>query len=129
MSSQRQAVFPQGGPKPGVLYSPAIVSGDFVFVAGQVGIDPATGQTAIDLEGQVRQTLNNVGAVLQAAGCNFSDVVKTTAFLTKPEFFAPFNTLYQEFFPEPFPARSTIICQLARADLLVEVEVIARRPG
>src|SRR5262245_12164060 len=113
MSTQRQAIFPEGGPKPGGAYSPAIVSGGFVFVAGQVGVDPATGQTAIDLEAQIRQTLTNVGTVLKAAGCDFGDVVKTTAFLTKPEFFPTFNTLYREFFPEPFPARSTIICQLA----------------
>jgi 2-iminobutanoate/2-iminopropanoate deaminase len=129
MSAQRQAIFPEGGPKAAGPYSPAIVSGGFVFVAGQVGIDPATGQAAIDLEAQVRQTLINVGAVLKAAGCDFGDVVKTNAFLTKPEFFAPFNTLYREVFTEPYPARSTIICQLARADLLVEVEVIARLPG
>lgn len=129
MLAHRQALFPEGGPKPGGPYSPAIVSGGFVFVAGQVGIDPATGQTAPDLPAQTRQTLHNVRTVLQAAGCDFGDVVKTTAFLTKPEFFSDFNTIYREFFSEPFPARSTIICQLARADLLVEVEVIARLPG
>lgn len=129
MSTQRQAIFPEGGPKPGSPYSPAIVSNGFVFVAGQVGIDPATGQAASDLETQTRQTLKNLQTVLSAAGCGLGDVVKTTAFLTKPEFFAAFNTIYREFFTEPFPARSTIICQLARADLLVEVEVIARLPG
>lgn len=129
MLAQRQAIFPEGGPKPGGPYSPAIVSGGFVFVAGQVGIDPDTGQCAPDLEAQSRQTFRNLRTVLQAAGCDFDNVVKTTAFLTKPEFFAEFNTLYREFFTEPFPARSTIICQLARADLLVEVEVIARLPG
>lgn len=129
MSTQRQAIFPEGGPKPGGPYSPAIVSNGFVFVAGQVGIDPATGQAASDLETQTRQTLKNLQTVLSAAGCGLGDVVKTTAFLTKPEFFAAFNTIYREFFTEPFPARSTIMCQLARADLLVEVEVIARLPG
>lgn len=129
MSAHRQAIFPEGGPKPGGPYSPAIISGGFVFVAGQVGTDPATGQTAGDLEAQARQTLKNLQTVLKAAGCDFGDVVKTTAFLTKPEFFAAFNNVYREFFTEPFPARSTIICQLARADLLVEVEVIARLPG
>jgi 2-iminobutanoate/2-iminopropanoate deaminase len=129
MLTDRQALFPEGGPKPGGPYSPAILSGGFVFVAGQVGIDPASGQTASGFDAQARQTLRNVGAVLKAAGCDFSAVVKTTAFLTQPEFFAGFNTVYREFFAEPFPARSTLICQLARADLLVEVEVIARLPG
>lgn len=127
--TNRTPIFPAGHPKPGSPYSPAIVSGDFVFVAGQVGVDPATGQTASGFEAQARQTLNNLRTVLNAAGCDFGDVVKTTAFLTQTEFFAAFNTIYREFFTEPFPARSTIICQLVSADLLVEVEAVARQPG
>jgi 2-iminobutanoate/2-iminopropanoate deaminase len=55
-------------------------------------------------------------------------VVKTSAFLTRAEFFPAFNSVYQEFFPEPRPARSTIVCALVRADLLVEVDVIAKLP-
>lgn len=130
MSEDRRAIFPEGGPKPGGPYSPAIVSGGFVFVAGQVGRDPANGQLAGDsLESQTRQTLTNIGTLLRAAGCDFKDVVKTTAYITKPEFFQRFNTVYQEFFPEPRPARSTVVCALVAQDLLVEVDVIARVPG
>jgi len=130
MSEDRRAIFPEGGPKPGGPYSPAIVSGGFVFVAGQVGRNPANGQLAGDsLESQTRQTLTNIGTLLRAAGCDFKDVVKTTAYITKPEFFQRFNTVYQEFFPEPRPARSTVVCALVAQDLLVEVDVIARVPG
>lgn len=124
MSDERRAIFPEGGP-----FSPAIVSGGFAFVAGQVGRDPATGQLAGDtLEAQTRQTLGNIGMLLRAAGCDFKDVVKTTAYITQPEFFKPFNEIYTEYFPEPRPARSTVVCALVDANLLVEVDVIARLP-
>jgi len=129
MTDHKRAIFPEGGPKPGGPYSPAIVSGGFVFVAGQVGNDPATGQPAGDtIEAQTRQTLKNIGTLLKAAGCDFQDVVKTSAFLTKAEFFPAFNSVYQEFFPEPRPVRSTIVCTLGSANLLVEVDVIAKLP-
>lgn len=125
----RRAIFPEGGPKPGGPYSPAIVSGGFVFVAGQVGRNPATGQLGEGIEAQARQTLENIGVVLRAAGCDFKDVVKTTAYITRPEFFGPFNAIYQSFFPEPRPARSTVVCALVQESLLIEVDVIARLPG
>ncbi|MGQ0603413.1 MAG: RidA family protein [Anaerolineales bacterium] len=129
MNDHKRALFPEGGPKPGGPYSPVIVSGGFVFVAGQVGVDPATGQLAGDtIEAQTRQTLQNIGALLKAAGCGFEDVVKASAFITQADFFPAFNAVYQEFFPEPRPARTTIVCGLPRAGLLVEVDVIARLP-
>lgn len=128
MAEDRRAIFLEGGPKPGGPYSPAIMSGGFLFVAGQVGRTPA-GQLAGDtIEAQVRQTLENIGALLRAAGCDFKDVVKTTAYITRPEYFQPFNEIYKEFFPEPRPARSTVVCTLVDASLLIEVDVIARLP-
>ncbi len=130
MTEDRRTVFPEGGPKPGGPYSPAMVSGGFVFVAGQVGWEPATGQLAGDtIEAQTRQTLENIGALLRAAGCDFDDVVKTTTYITRPEFFQPFNEIYKQFFPEPRPARSTVVCALVDTALLVEVDVIARLPN
>ena len=126
---ERRAIFPEGGPQPGGPYSPAIVSGGFVFVAGQVGRTP-TGQLAGDaIEAQARQTIENIGAVLRAAGCDFKDVVKTTAYITKPEYFQSFNEVYKQYFPEPRPARSTVVCALVDASLLIEVDVIARLSG
>jgi len=130
MNEDRRTIFPEGGPKPGGPYSPAMVSGGFVFVAGQVGREPATGQLAGDtIEAQTRQTLENIGTLLRAAGCDFDDVVKTTAYITRPEFFQPFNEIYKQFFPEPRPARSTVVCALVDTALLVEVDVIARLPN
>jgi 2-iminobutanoate/2-iminopropanoate deaminase len=130
MNSDKRSIFPAGGPKPGGPYSPAIVSGGFVFVAGQVGNDPATGHLSGDtIEAQTRQTLQNIGTLLRASGCGYEDVVKTSAYLVRADDFQSFNAVYSEFFPEPFPARSTVICALVRPELLVEVDVIARLPG
>lgn len=130
MTDERRAIFPEGAPKPGGPYSPAILSGEHVFLAGQVGIVPATGKVAGDtIEAQTRQALENLRVVLRAAGCDFIDVVKANAYITQAEAFDGFNAVYREFFVEPFPARSTVVCALVHDDLLVEVDVIARVPA
>ena len=122
------AVSPKGGPKPVGPYSPALVSLDLVFVSGQVGRDPSTGQLVDGtIEEQTDQTLRNIGVLLRSAGCEFTDVVKTTAFLARGEYFKAFNEVYAKFFHEPYPARSTIVCAFVNSEVLVEVEVIARR--
>ncbi len=129
MSDNKQAIFPEGGPRPAGPYSPAVVSGDLVFVSGHVGFDPATGRIAgATFEEQAHQTFKNLARALAAAGCDFAHVVKTTAFLTRAQDFATFNAIYREYFPEPYPARSTVVADLVVEGLLVEVEVIARRP-
>lgn len=130
MNDTRRALFPEGGPRPGGPYSPAIVAGGFVFVAGQVGRVPATGQSAGDtIEAQTRQVLENIRLLLAAAGCGFEDVVKTNVYLVRPEYFQQFNAVYQEFFPEPRPARTTVGAALMADGLLVEVDVIALIPA
>jgi 2-iminobutanoate/2-iminopropanoate deaminase len=129
MSDKKQAIFPEGGPQPVGPYSPVVVSGDLVFVSGHVGFDPPTGRIAGDtFEAQAHQMFRNLGVALRAAGCDFADVVKTTAFLTRPEDFAAFNEIYKQYVPPPFPARSTVVAALVVEGLLVEVEMIARRP-
>ena len=129
MATDRKALFPPGAAKPAGPYSPIIVAGGFAFVAGQAGTDPATGQVAGDnVTDQTRQTMKNIGTLLAAAGCSFADVVKTHAYITKPEYFKDFNAAYGEFLTEPYPARTTVVCALARSDLLVEIDMIARVP-
>ncbi len=107
-------------------YSPAIVANGFVFTAGQTGSDPATKKL---IEGgiseQTRQTLKNVKAVLEAAGVGLENVVKTTVFLADMNDFAAMNAVYGEFFPEPYPARSTVQVARLPGDALVEIETIA----
>ena len=127
--TQKEPITSDQAPAPVGPFSQAILSGDFVFVSGQVGLDPASGALGDTIEAQTRQTLQNVGALLSQAGCNFGDVVKSSCFITDAANFAAFNAVYREFFPLPFPARSTIICGLALEGLLVEIDVIARRPA
>ena len=130
MMTDRNALFPPGAAKPAGPYSPVIVSGGFAFVAGQAALDPATNEVAGDtIQQQTRQTLKNIGTLLGAAGCGFGDVVKTHAYITRPEYFQGYNAVYAEFFTEPYPARTTVVCSLAQPELLVEIDVIARIPG
>jgi 2-iminobutanoate/2-iminopropanoate deaminase len=99
-----------------------------VALAGQTGVDPETGELRAGLEAQVRQAITNLSAVLDAAGCSWDDVIKTTCFLAHIEDFARFDAVYAEFIPEPRPARSTVGVGLA-GDLLVEIEALASPRG
>ena len=110
-------------------YSQGIVAGGFFFASGQVPIDPATGELAGEtVEAQARQVFANLEQVLAAAGCGFADVLKTTGFVTDLANFADVNSIYAEYFVEPFPARSCVqIAALPKGSLL-EVELIAKIP-
>lgn len=106
-------------------YSQAVIAGDLIFTAGQLGIDPQTGKLAEGIEAQTRQALTNLSAVLEAAESSLDRVVKATVFLAHMEDFPAMNTVYAEFFPLQPPARSTVeVAQLPR-EALVEIEVIA----
>lgn len=107
-------------------YSQAISVGEFVFCSGQAGLDPATGKLAADdIQGQTRQTLQNLSAVLEAAGIDLSHVVKTTVFLTDMGAFKDMNAVYAEFFEGDPPARSTVAVKGLPVGALVEIEAIA----
>lgn len=110
-------------------YSQAVRVGDFVFTAGQIGIDPKTGTLQPGLEAQTRQVLENLKAVLEAAGCGLGDVVKTTIFLTDLSHFATVNAIYGEAFPDSPPARSTVQVSALPLGALIEIEAIARVRG
>lgn len=108
--------------------SQAIVSGDLVFVSGQVPSDPDTGETVDGgIEQQTRQVFENLSAVLEASGSSLDNVVKSTVFLTDMGDFDGMNEIYREYMNEPYPARSAIgVAELA-ADIRVEIEMIAER--
>ncbi|HET6410334.1 MAG TPA: RidA family protein [Chthoniobacteraceae bacterium] len=109
-------------------YSQAIAAGSFVFCAGQIPLDPATGNLIEgDVTAQTRRVLDNVKAVLAAAGATLNDVVKSTVFLLDMNDFAAMNAVYAEYFASPFPARSTIQVARLPKDARVEIEVIAVR--
>ena len=107
-------------------YSQAIGAGQLVFCSGQLPIVPATGNlVGDDIGAQARQVLENMGAVLKAAGSSYDQVVKTTVFLTDLSDFAAMNSVYAEFFPGASPARSTIQVAALPKGAKVEIEAIA----
>lgn len=109
-------------------YSQAIDCGSFVFCSGQIPLVPETGVLAEGgLEPQARQMFANIRAVLAAAGLDFSNVVKTTVFMTDLAQFADFNAIYAEYFPGNPPARSCVQVAALPKGALVECEVIAVR--
>lgn len=111
---------PQRGP-----YSQAVRFGELIFVAGQAGLDPATGAVVgPTFELQARQAFDNLRAILEDAGSGLDRVVKTTCFLAVPEAFDKLNALYAEYFPAAPPARSTPVVQLPRG-LLFSIEAVA----
>jgi 2-iminobutanoate/2-iminopropanoate deaminase len=122
------ALQPDGVARPDFPYSPVVVSGELVYTAGQVANDASGRIVSDEIEAQCRRVLDNVRACLEAAGCGLADVLKVNAFLTDLENFPVFNAVYQEYFSAPYPARTTVGAALAPG-LLVEVEVVARRPG
>lgn len=106
-------------------YSQAVRVGNLVFTAGQVGIDPTTGQLREGLEAQTRQVMANLQAVLQAAGADLSTVVKTTIFMTDLSAFKQVNAIYGEYFREAPPARSTVQVAALPLGALIEIEAVA----
>ncbi len=109
-------------------YSLAIDNGDLVFLSGQLGLDAATGRLVEgDVSAQARQSLENLKAVLEAAGLGFAHVVKTVIFLTDMADFAAVNEVYKSYVAEPYPARSTIAVAALPLAAKVEIEMIASR--
>ncbi len=123
----RRAVSTSAAPNAAGPYSQAIEADGLVFCAGQLGVDPATGELVDGVEAQAERALRNLEAVLDAAGCTFADVVKTTCFLADINDFAAFNAVYATFMSDPPPARSTFgVAALPRGGR-VEIEAVAVR--
>ncbi len=108
-------------------YSQAIEIDGFLFTAGQIGIDPTTGEMGQSVEEQAEQALKNIMNVLKEAGYSPEDVVKTTIYLSDIKDFPKVNEIYARFFREPYPARSTVAVAALPKNALVEIDVIARR--
>ena len=119
---------PEGVAVPKAPYSPVVVSGDYVYTAGQVAFDEAGSLVGDDMETQARRALENLRACLVAAGCALDEVVKVNAYLADLADFDAYNAVYREFFAEPYPARTTVQAGLPPG-LLVEIEAVARRPA
>lgn len=126
----RHAISTTGAPGAIGPYSQAIASDDLVFCSGQVGLDPTSGELVEGgVEAQAERALRNLGSVLDAAGCSFADVVKTTIFLADVNDFGVVNAVYARFMPDPPPARSTVGVGALPKGARIEIEAIARRVG
>ncbi len=106
-------------------YCHAKLAGNTLYTSGQLGLDPATGTLAQGVEAQARQALENLGAVLRAAGMDYADVTKTTVFLADMGDFAAINAIYAEFFTGEAPARSCVAVKELPKGGLFEIEAVA----
>ena len=106
-------------------YSQAVRAGGFLFVAGQIPLDPNGNLVEGDVAVQARRVLDNIGAILKAAQLTYGDVVRTTVFLSDLNDMAAMNQVYATYFAEPYPARATVQVARLPRDVRIEVEVIA----
>lgn len=121
----REASFTDLAPPPAGPYSQAVRSGPMLALAGQGGVDPATGELAgPDFAAEARRTFANLAAVLEAAGAGPDNVIRLGVFLTDPAHFQEMNAVVREFFTEPFPARSTVYVTLP-GSMRIEVDALA----
>jgi len=127
----KQRIFTDKAPKPVGPYSQAVKVGNFLFVAGQIGIDPKTGKLKEGFEEQVKQTFENISAILSASGYSWEDVVRVVVYLKDLSKFSDFNRLYQELLKDVSvpPVRSTVEVSSLPLNALVEIEVTAYKEG
>ena len=122
----KQVISTPNAPAAVGTYSQAIVANGMVYASGQLGLDPATGDFAgEDFKSQAEQSLKNVGAILEAAGTSFDNVVKVSVFMSDMANFAALNEVYAQFFKAPYPARSAVAVKTLPKNGLIEIEVIA----
>jgi len=126
----RSVIYTDKASKPGGFYSQAIRVGNFVFTAGVIGVDPGNGELISGgIRAQVRQTLENIKAILEEAGTSLHNVIKVNAYLHDIGDFEAYNEVYSEYFdPREPPARTTVQVGSFRDDRAVEIDVIAYAP-
>jgi 2-iminobutanoate/2-iminopropanoate deaminase len=123
----RDAVSTPNAPQAIGPYSQAVRAGEWLFVSGQIPLDPATGQVvAGDIAVQTDRVLQNLRAILEAAGSSLDAVVKTTVFLADLDEFAAMNQVYGRYFPAPAPARATVQVARLPRDVRIEIDAVAR---
>jgi len=125
-----ERIVPPGVPIPRGPYSPVVRAGDFVYVAGQGPIDPATNQFSYgDIKHETRVVLNNIRIILEGCGVTMQDVVKCSVFLSSGDDFAAMNEVYAEFFGAAKPARTTVEAKFANKQMKVEIDCVAYKPA
>lgn len=119
-----KAIHTKNAPEALGPYSQAIQAGDFVYVSGQIGINPETGELAEGIKKQTEQVMKNLQAILTEANADFSQAVKFTIYLSSMDDFATVNDIYGSYLTEPYPARATFEVSKLPKDALVEIEVV-----
>ncbi|MBP1970950.1 2-iminobutanoate/2-iminopropanoate deaminase [Virgibacillus natechei] len=117
-------IFTENAPAALGPYSQAIQAGDFIYVSGQIGINPATSEVVEGIEKQTEQVMKNLKTILTEAGTDFSQVVKFTIYLSSMDDFATVNDIYGAYLSEPYPARATVEVSRLPKDLLVEMDAV-----
>jgi 2-iminobutanoate/2-iminopropanoate deaminase len=124
-----ERITPPGVAAPRGPYSPAVRAGGFIYVSGQVPVDPVThAMISGDIATETRQVLNNIKAILEGCGASMSDVVKCHVYLANGHDFAAMNEVYAQFFGEAKPARTTVAVAFAIPGIKVEIDAIAYKP-
>ena len=108
-------------------YSQGITSGQLVFTSGQIPVDPKTGKVPPLVQQQTEQAIENLAAVLEAAGCGLENIVKTTVFIRDMSDFGVINEVYEKYFREPYPARSCVEVSRLPRNVMLEIEAVAVR--
>jgi 2-iminobutanoate/2-iminopropanoate deaminase len=125
----KEAIATEDAPKAIGPYSQALRAGDWVFCSGQLGLDPQSGNLVDGVAGtQAVRALENLRAVLSAAGCGFEDVVRTTIYLTDMADYAAVNEVYARYFRAPFPARVTVQVAALPRSAAVEIDAVGFKP-
>lgn len=125
----KQSISGHDTAKPVGPYSPALRAGQLLFISGQVPFDPATDVLVDgDIATQTRRVLDNIGALLRAAGLTHADIARTTVFLADMNDFAAMNGAYETYFSKPYPARSTVQAARLPRDARIEIDAIAVYP-
>lgn len=117
-------VFTEKAPAAIGPYSQAIEAGNLLFVSGQIGINPETGEVVAGIEAQTKQVMENLKQIVNQAGTNFSQVAKFTIYLSSMDDFATVNEIYGSYLTKPYPARATVEVSRLPKDVLVEIDAI-----
>ena len=123
----KQVVFTERAPNPIGSYSQAVQSGDFVFLSGQIGIDPATGNLSTTADEQTIRAMENIRAVLQQSGLGFEDVILARIYLTNMSEWNTVNGVYGSYFKDGYPARATVQVAGLPKGAAVEIEMVAQK--
>jgi 2-iminobutanoate/2-iminopropanoate deaminase len=126
---KREIIYTKNAPEPIGPYCQGVKARNFVYLSGQIAIDPATGiMSTGDVVAQTKQVMANIGALLKASDLGYADIVKTSIFLKSMDDFPKVNEVYGSFFTSDFPARETVEVSRLPKDALVEISVVAMLP-